>query len=223
MNETNKSTVLIAYSDNYEYIVDIADNMSRQLRNSGLNVDNLDLERTKQKRWQDLKGYQGVILISGKKKFFNFWNKKAKKFASFYIGPLEKFLLTGFFRSDPWALDSLKDPVKTNEKFGNDILKTCSFIPNYFEDLGPVLDFSHHSKLKHDDKSTLKDSAKSIAKKTGLEFEYKGVNDFRNWYRIEEICNEYVKKLLQGNKCPTCGTIIPNGANFCVSCGEKMP
>jgi len=59
--------------------------------------------------------------------------------------------------------------------------------------------------------------------KIGLEFEYKGVNDFRNWYRIEEICNEYVKKLLQGNKCPTCGTIIPNGANFCVSCGEKMP
>ena len=222
MNVTNKNIVLIAFSDNYGHITEIVDNMSRQLRSSGLMIDILNLERTKQKLWPVLNGYNGVIVISGQNKYWTFWNKKAKTFASFYVGPLENQLLTGFFRSDPWAWKNIEDPVESNKKFGNDILKACGFIPNYHEDLGPVLDFSYNSKLKHDDKKALKDQARVITKKTGLEFEYKGVNDFRDWHRIEEICTIFAKKLLHGNKCPTCGTIVPNGAKFCVSCGEKI-
>ena len=214
--------VLVTFSDNYGYINEIADNMSRKLMDLGLNVDTVDLERTKQSRWPTTNDYNGIILISGQKKMWTFWNKKAKRFASLYINPLEKEKVIGFFRSDPWAYQNLLDPVKTKEKFGKNILKSCNFIPDFYEDLGPVLDFSRKTKIKYDDRKILKDSIKSVGKKTGLEIEYKGLNDFRNWNRIEELCNEFAEQLQKGNSCPSCGSIVQKGAGFCASCGHKM-
>jgi menaquinone-dependent protoporphyrinogen IX oxidase len=217
-----KHKVLVTFSDNYGYVSEIADNISKKLIDLGLTVDTVDLERTKQKRWPTINDYNGVILISGKNKMWTFWNKNAKKFATFHVGPFEKEKTIGFFRSDPWAYQGLLDPVKMKEKFGKSILKNCNFIPDFYEDFGPVLDFSHNSKLKYDDKSALKDSAKLIAKETGLEFEYKGVNDFRDWNRIEEICDEFAEKLRKGNSCPSCASIMPKGVEFCTNCGNKM-
>ena len=95
MNELNHK-VLVIFSDNYGHVSEIADNMSRKLRESGLKVDTVDLERTKQKRWPTLNDYTGVMLISGQKKMWTFWNKKAKKFATFHVSPFEKEKLIGF-------------------------------------------------------------------------------------------------------------------------------
>ncbi|MHA1670546.1 MAG: hypothetical protein ACTSV5_08185 [Promethearchaeota archaeon] len=41
---------MVAFSDNYGHVSEIADNMSKKLRDSGLIVDIVDLERTKQSR-----------------------------------------------------------------------------------------------------------------------------------------------------------------------------
>lgn len=221
MNELNHK-VLVTFSDNYGYVSKIADNMSRKLRESGLKVDLVDLERTKQKRWPTINDYTGVILISGQKKMWTFWNKKAKRFASFHVGPFEKEKVIGFFRSDPWAYDNLLDPVKTKEKFGKRILQNCNFIPDFYEDFGPVLDFSRKTKIKSDDRKILKGCIRDVTKKTGIEIEYKGFNDFRDWNRIEEVCNEFAEKLQKGNSCASCGSIVPKGAEFCANCGNKI-
>ncbi|MBY9018366.1 MAG: hypothetical protein KGD66_05990 [Candidatus Lokiarchaeota archaeon] len=222
MNELNHK-VLVTFSDNYGHVSEIADNMSRKLIDLGLTVDTIDLERTKQKRWPTINDFNGVILISGQNKMWTFWNKKAKKFVTFYVSPFEgKNKVIGFFRSDPWAYQGISDPVKAKEKFGKNILKSFNFIPDFYDDFGPVLDFSRKSKLKHDDRSSLKGIAKEIGKKTGLEFEYKGFNDFRDWNRIEEICDEFAEKLQKGNSCSSCGNIIQKGIEFCTNCGNKM-
>ncbi|MHA1748448.1 MAG: zinc-ribbon domain-containing protein [Promethearchaeota archaeon] len=222
MNELNYR-VLVTFSDNYGHVSEIADNMSRKLIDLGLTVDTVDLERTKQKRWPTINDFNGAILISGQNKMWTFWNKKAKKFASFHLSPFEgKNKVIGFFRSDPWAYRCLLDPVKAKEKFGKNILRSFNFIPDYYEDFGPVLDFSRKSKLKYDDRSSLKGIAKEIGKKTGLEFEYKGLNDFRDWNRIEEVCDEFAEKLQKGNSCPSCGSMMPKGVEFCTNCGNKM-
>ena len=70
--------------------------------------------------------------------------------------------------------------------------------------------------------STLKDAAKMISKGTGIEFEYKGFNDFRDWNRIEEVCNEFIEQLQKGKRCAKCGSIVPFEAEFCKNCGNKM-
>jgi len=215
--------ILVVYVDKYGYVSEIADIMSRKLRESGLTVDLVDLRHTRENKWPAIIDYTGVILISaGRTKLLSFWTGRARKFASNYVGPLEKEILTGFFRSDPWEYQGLLDPVKTKEKFGKSILQICNFIPDYYEDFGPVLDFSRKSKIKRDDRKILKDSAKRVAKKTGLEFEYKGFNDFRDWNRIEEVSKLFVKQLQKGKSCSSCGNLVPDEAEFCKSCGNKM-
>jgi len=212
----------VTYVDKYGYVSEIADNMSRQIRESGLEVDLVDLRRTREKKWPAINDYAGVILISaGRTKLFSFWTGRARKFASTYVRPHEKEIITGFFKSDQWEYHGLVDPVKTKEKFGRNILQACNFIPDYYEDFGPVLDFSRKSKIKRDDRKILKDGAKRAAKKTGLEFEYKGFNDFRDWNRIEEVSKEFVQQLQKGKSCASCQSLVPEGAEFCKNCGNK--
>ena len=222
MNDINNK-ILVAYFDKYGYVNEIVDNMSRILRESGLEVDLVDLRRTRENKWPAINDYTGIILISaGRTKLLSFWTGRARKFASVHVAPFEKEKVIRFFRSDPWEYQGLTDPLKAKEKFGKSILQTCSFIPDYYEEFGPVLDFSRKSKVKRDDRNILKDAAKRLAKKTGLEFEFKGFNDFRDWNRIEEVCKEIVKELQKGNSCASCGNIVPEGTEFCSSCGNKM-
>lgn len=215
--------ILVAFVDKYGYVSEIADNMTRKFRDLGINTDIVDLRRTRENRWPSLDDYSGVILISaGRTKLLSFWTGRARKFASNYLLPVEKEKLIGLFRSDPWEYGGLLDPVSAKEKFGKNILQTCNFIPDFYEEFGPVLDFSRRSKLKRDDREILKDSAKRIAKKTGIEFEYKGLNDFRDWNRIEEVCTNFAEQLQKGKSCASCGSIVPLGVEFCKNCGNKM-
>lgn len=222
MNELNHE-IVVAYVDKYGYVSEIADYMTKIFREAGLNVDLVDLRKTKESKWPSLNDYMSIILISaGRTKLLSFWTGRARKFASIHVKPIEKEKLVGFFRSDPWEYRGLIDPIKHKEKFGKSILNVSNFIPDYYEDFGPVLDFSRKSKVKRDDRHILKDAAKSIAKKTGLEFEFKGFNDFRDWNRIEEVSREFIEKLQKGKPCASCGSIVPIGAEFCKNCGNKM-
>jgi menaquinone-dependent protoporphyrinogen IX oxidase len=222
LNEINYK-ILVVFVDKYGYVSEIADNMSRKFKDLGLKVDLVDLRRTRQSRWPTIDDYTGIILISaGRTKLLSFWTGKARKFALNYVGPLEKEKVIGFFRSDPWEYLGILNPISAKEKFAKSILKTFNFIPDYYEDFGPVLDFSRKSKIKRDDRKILKDSVKSIAKNTGIEFEYKGFNDFRDWNRIEEVCKEIAEQLQKGRSCESCGSIVPNGVEFCKNCGNKM-
>lgn len=220
MTEVNHK-VLVAYCDNYGYVSEIVDNMSRKLRDLGLLLDLVDLESTKEKNWPTINDYAGLIVISSGNGY-EFWNKKARQFAASHIEPYKKEQVIGFFESNPWSYDVLRDPVKTKEFFGKILLKTCNIIPDFYENFGPVLDFSRNSKLKHDEKRRLKKTANIIKRKTGLEFDYNGINDFRDWNQIEEICNEFAEIMQKGNSCPSCASIIPKGAEFCTNCGEKL-
>ena len=222
MNGINHK-ILVAFVDKYGYVSEIADNMTRLFREAGLNIDLVDLRKTRENRWPTLNNFTCIILISaGRTKLLSFWTGRARKFASIYVKPVEKDKVVGFFRSDPYEYGGLLDPVSNKEKFCKSIFKVSNFIPDYYEDFGPVLDFSRKSKLKRDQRDILKDSAKRMAKATGLEFEYKGFNDFRDWNRIEEVCKEIVEQLQKGKPCASCGSIIPLGAEFCKSCGNKM-
>jgi menaquinone-dependent protoporphyrinogen IX oxidase len=222
MNELDHK-ILVAFVDKYGYVSEIADNMTRKFRDLGINTDIVDLRRTRENKWPTLNEYTGIILISaGRTKLLSFWTGRARKFSSLYVGPIEKEKLIGFFRSDPWEYGGLLDPISAKEKFGKSILKVCNFIPDFYEEFGPVLDFSRKSKIKRDQRDILKDAAKMISKGTGIEFEYKGFNDFRDWNRIEEVCNEFIEQLQKGKRCAKCGSIVPFQAEFCKNCGNKM-
>jgi menaquinone-dependent protoporphyrinogen IX oxidase len=188
--------IIVAFVDKYGYVSEIADYITKIITKAGINVDLVDLRRTRESKWPNLNDYTGIILISaGRTKLLSFWTSRARKFASSYVYPIKEGKLVGFFRSDPFEKEGLMDPLNNKEKFGKKILQVSNFIPDFYEDFGPVLDFSRKSKIKRDDREILKDSAKRIAKATGLEFEYKGFNDFRNWSKIEEVCNEFIEQL----------------------------
>ena len=215
--------IIVAFVDKYGYVSEIADYMTKLITKSGINVDLVDLRRTKESQWPNLNDYTGIILISaGRTKLLSFWTSRARKFASMYVQPIKEEKLVGFFRSDPYEKEGLIDPISNKEKFGKNIFQVSNFIPDFYEDFGPVLDFSRKSKIKHDDREILKDSAKRIAKATGIEFEFKGFNDFRDWNKIEEVCNEFIEQLQKGKRCASCGSIVPLGVDFCKNCGNKI-
>jgi menaquinone-dependent protoporphyrinogen IX oxidase len=222
MTELNHK-ILVAYVDKYGYVSEIVDYMTKIISETSVNVDIVDLRRTRESKWPSLNDYTGIILISaGRTKLLSFWTGKARKFASLYVQPIEKEKLVGFFRSDPYEYGNLLDPIAHKEKFAKNILQVSNFIPDIYEDFGPVLDFSRKSELKRDDREILKDSAKRVAKATGIEFEYKGLNDFRDWNRIEEATKEFIEQLQKGKPCASCGSIVPLGDEFCNKCGSKM-
>ncbi len=221
MNTINDK-VLIAYSSKYGYIREIAGFISKQFHENGLQADLLDLGKTSVSRWNSVHDYKGIIVGAGSTTY-SVWNKKAKKFVrinSAYLNDPNK--VVGFFFSEPTRPYSLLDPIANKEKLGKSIFTNFKFLPNFYEDFGQVIDFSRKSKLKHEVRNNLKDIVKSIAKKTGLEFDYKGYNDFRDWVKIQEFTQKFSKMIIEGNICKACGMKMPLSTTFCTHCGAKM-
>jgi menaquinone-dependent protoporphyrinogen IX oxidase len=220
MNSRNKK-VLLAYDSKYGYVKDIVDSISKKLGESNLEPQIVDIARVKKKNWPIIEDYDGIIIGANAGKYKALPNKILAFMKSNLNSLNPSRIPLGIFKSDPWQLEILKDPEKIRRKFEKSLMRHFGFLPTLYKVFCPVLDFSRKSKIDRDDRKYLKPIAKKISKKTGLEFDYKGLNDFRDWQNIENFAQNF-SELINSNYCPQCGTQINSNTQFCENCGAKL-
>ncbi|MFW9942485.1 MAG: hypothetical protein ACFFFT_15710 [Candidatus Thorarchaeota archaeon] len=231
--------VLIVFSSTYGHVAEIAHEMSKSLEEKGLVVDLTDLVRTRKSKWPYMDLYDGILAgscsgntisyglqIDGRqtlrKELRNFFNINIQE-----IIQKNKFL--GVFRSNPFDLNVIISPEQADSFFEKVLIERYGFKPPMCAVFGPVIDFSRSTKLKYETRVDLRRKVKVMSKHTGIEFDMRGYNDFRDWDRIYKFSTEFAERIdsslissTPGNVCPNCGSKIESSWNFCVNCMHKL-
>jgi menaquinone-dependent protoporphyrinogen IX oxidase len=231
--------VLIVFSSTYGHIAEIAHEISKTLEEKGLAVDVTDLGRTRRNRWPNIDQYDGILAgscsgntisyglqIDGKqtlkRELRNFFNMNIQE-----IIQKNKFL--GVFRSNPFDIDVIINPEPADAFFEQVLINKYGFKPPMCAVFGPVVDFSRSTKLKYETRVDLRRKVKVLSKHTGIVFDMRGYNDFRDWDRIHNFSIEFAERLdsslipsTPGNHCPNCGGKIESTWKFCVNCMHKL-
>ncbi len=131
---------------------------------------------------------------------WSFWRKTAKNFVNIH---LDEFLNTdktlGFFYSDPRVLSLIVDPSGAKKLSEKSMMTNFGFIPKFCEDFGPAFDLAHgFKKLSPEDRDRIRRLVKKLSKETGIEFNYKGFNDFRDWNLIQEFAKNFSNDIHRG-------------------------
>ncbi|GAH14236.1 unnamed protein product, partial [marine sediment metagenome] len=137
--------------------------------------------------------------------------------------------ILGVFKSDPYDLGVILAPEAVAVSLEQNLINQYGVKPSICIQFGPVIDLSRKSKLNAETKKSLRTSIKTLMKKTGLEFDMKGFNDFRDWERIREFAEKFAEIVEKstgsserGDSCPNCGIVVDSSWNFCTSCNYKL-
>jgi len=240
-----KRKVLIAYRSRHRYVYQISREIEKILNQEGLETQLLNVRNTRTKKWPSMDEFDGILVgtwvhvgMDARRKRKNplyqtkGFPKKTKRFLRMNEIELKtKEKILGLFVSDPFLLGYLEDPIRTDERLELIMNQTLPVKANIYKTFGPVIDLSFSSELNHDDKKFLRRLVKKISKVTGLEFDYKGLNDFRDSDEIRNftirfaklVKGEVIEKENASKYCLLCGSKIENlEAKFCKSCGGKI-
>jgi menaquinone-dependent protoporphyrinogen IX oxidase len=192
--------VLVAFYSKYGYVEEIVKTISDILSGEGLQVDLLNLEKISKSKWPSIDEYNGIIVGSCMSSLMTFWKKEVKNFININ---LDKFMNTnktlGFFYSDPRILNLILNPKGAKKVSENTMNAKFGFIPKFCDDFGPAFDLAHgFKKLSPEDRDRIRGKVKKISKETGIEFNYKGFNDFRDWNKIQEFTQSFSKMIREG-------------------------
>jgi menaquinone-dependent protoporphyrinogen IX oxidase len=221
--------VAITFTSEYGYIAEIAQEMAKILADKGIFTDIVNLKKIRRNSWPMVEAYDG-ILIGSNQGFWTFLKKQSNDFLRENIHRLiEKGITTGIFMSDPNDLPSIINPELATVALENEIVKKYGFKPSICGKFGPVIDLSKSSTIKSEMKSNLRSFAKSFSRKTGIVFNMKGYNDFRDWNRIHEFTLKFANTIQSQSViteikkiCPNCGQEVESTWNNCVYCAYKL-
>lgn len=231
--------VLIVFSSTYGHVVEIAYEISKTLEEKGLAVDLTDLRKTRRNKWPYMEQYDGILAGSCSGNTISFGiqgdgrhtlRKELRNFFNINIQEIiQKNKFLGVFRSNPFDLPVIISPEQADASFEQVLIERYGFKPPICAVFGPVIDFSRSSKLKYETKQDLRKKAKMLSKRTGIEFDMKGYNDFRDWDRIHKFSIRFAEMIDSSlissasvNHCPNCGEKIESSWKFCVNCMHKL-
>ena len=244
MNMSNRK-VLIAYRSRHRYVEQIAREIAKTLNQEGLETRFLDVRNTRTKNWPSMDEFDGILVgtwvhvweFTRRKKRNLLYQtkdfpKKTKKFLTMNEIELKtKGKILGLFISDPFLLGYLEDPIGADDHLEQIMIQKLPVKADIYKIFGPVIDLSFSSHLKREDRDKLRRMVKEISKVTGLDFDYKGFNDFRDWDEIHNftmkfarlVKGEVIEKEKLDKFCSLCGSKIENPeAKFCTNCGGKI-
>ncbi|MFX1316198.1 MAG: hypothetical protein ACFE9T_10065 [Promethearchaeota archaeon] len=171
----------------------IANFIKDRLLEKGLAVVTVDVIRNQNIEVYPLEQYNGIILGVNS----GLWElKKLKK--SFLRGDLSYYKkqqrLVGYFENDvnPGPLLRMD---KNKQRLLKYLKKNLGFIPDLVEIFKPVLDFSPFSPLERDEEVMTKAFTRLVMRKKGIDIDYNGVNDFRDWDNISLFADKFVSLL----------------------------
>ena len=195
---SSKKKILVAYSSKYGYVEEIILKISDILYEKGFLVDLLNLSKINKKKWPSIEQFDGIIVGSCGSSW-KYWRKEAKNFVQTNLEKLSSTdKILGFFYSDPRILNLIIDPSGAQKAAANTMYANFGFVPKYSLDFGPAFDIAHgFKKLSPEDRDLIRRKVKVISKKTGMEFNFKGFNDFRDWNLIQDFAEQFSNDIIQ--------------------------
>jgi menaquinone-dependent protoporphyrinogen IX oxidase len=181
--------VLIIYHSNYGYVTQIANFIKDRLLEKEVAVVTVDVIRSQNIEVYPLEQYSGIILGVSQ----GLWElKKLKK--SFLEGDLSYYKKqqhpVGYFENvvNPGSLIRMD---KNKQRLLKYLKKKLGFLPDLVEIFKPVLDFSPFSPVERGELVISKAFTRLVMRKKGIEIDYKGVNDFRDWDNISLFVDKF--------------------------------
>jgi menaquinone-dependent protoporphyrinogen IX oxidase len=241
----SQRNVLIAYRSRHRYVAQIARDIGKILDQEGIKTQLLDIRKTRTKKWPSMDEFDGFLFGT----WVHVWEGVKRKYRDLLYQPksfpnvTKKFLRINelalnseekpfaIFVSDPFLLGNIIDPEGTDEHLERAVNQQLPVKADIYKTFGPVIDLSYSSHLKREDRDRLRKMVKEVSKVTGLDFNYKGLNDFRDADEIFNFTMDFaallnkdsLKKEKEYRFCSLCGNKIENPeAKFCISCGGKI-
>ncbi|MFX0211614.1 MAG: flavodoxin domain-containing protein [Candidatus Hodarchaeota archaeon] len=174
---------LIAYGTRFGATQGIAERMVEWLQENKIESDIINVKKDS---WPELSHYNGLIFGSGIK--IGQWTKEMKKFVkenkeeiNALKGPKVFFVCSGYA-----AIPERYQEIK--QEYSKKILVDLGISVDNYEAFGGVMNVSPDSPVGWLDKKILK-----IAGKKTPDFDPKGVNDSRDWIKIEQFAQEFIR------------------------------
>jgi menaquinone-dependent protoporphyrinogen IX oxidase len=162
--------------------------MSEWLQEDNIESDIIDVKKD---QWPVLDEYQGLIFGTGIK--IGQWTKEMKSFMkknkegiNMHSGPKAFFVSSGYAAIPEKYID-------IKNEYCRKVLEDIGVKIDNYEAFGGVMDVSQTSKIGWLDKKFLR-----IAGKESPNFEPNGVNDLRDWNKIEKFTRKIIHSLKKG-------------------------
>ncbi|MGQ9723698.1 MAG: flavodoxin domain-containing protein [Candidatus Jordarchaeum sp.] len=183
--------VLIAYGSRYGSTEEISQEIAKVLEKQGMQVQVVDLKKTKSKDWPSLESFDGVLVASGIR--IMKWMNEPQEFLKKHRGEFQKKeKKLGLFISSGFA-----SIPENREKAKNDwiekVMNKIGVKADIYDAFGGVYDFSESSRMGGLDKRMLKMASKGMSKEFGIEIDEKGRNDFRDWDQIRSFAEKFAE------------------------------
>lgn len=187
---SNKS-VLIVYVSPYGYVAEISEEIPKILEERGLIIQLINLEKVKRKNWPSIKDFDGILAGSCSSSSGLGLRKEIFNFLTYNLDELMKRKkIFGVFKSEPLDAYWLGKPDMMRADLEKKIIKKLGIKADICDNFGPVIDYT---KDKQDTHVPDKLSLKIISKRTGLVFDMKGYNDFRDRNRIQNFALKFTE------------------------------
>lgn len=190
--------VLIAYGTRYGSTEEISQEMGKTLEKEGLEVQLVDLKKTKSKEWPSLEPFDGVLV--GSSIAVGKWMNEPQEFLKKHkveIKKKEKIL--GIFVSCGSAMvnPSTRKPLYP-EKYENakidyleKVMAKIGIEANISDVFGGVYDFSESSRMGGFAKKMMKMGIKQMSEDLGIEIDENGKTDLRDWDQIQNFAKKF--------------------------------
>lgn len=173
------------YGTRYGATRGVAERMAEWLNESNIDSTVINIKKD---QWPDLSSYNGLIIGSGikigqwTKEMKNLLNTKKEEINTF-SGPKVFFVCSGYA-----AIPEKYQEIK--EEYCKKALEDIGVNVDNYEAFGGIMDVSKSSKQSWVNRQILR-----VAGKENPEFNPKGINDSRDWDKIEEFTQEFIQKL----------------------------
>ncbi len=181
--------VLIAYGSRYGSTEEISQEIAKVLENQGLEVQIVDLKKTKSKDWPPIEPFDGVLVGSGIR--IMKWVREPQEFLSKHKGEFPKKKLGIFISSGFASIPGNREKAK--QDWIEKVMEKVGVKADLYDAFGGVFDFSQSSRMGGLDKRMLKMAAKGMSKEFDMKIDEKGRNDFRDWNQIRSFAEKFAK------------------------------
>lgn len=174
--------ILIAYGSEYGSTAEIAERIGEILRDKGIKITLLNVNKQKKIVQQDLDEYTGFLLGSGI--YAGGWSNKMKKFLKKNATQMKRKTVAGFAVCGEVHNPERIDIARTN--FVDNYLKKYNITPDFGVALAGVVDLSPTTQYNKLEQKIIrlinkKDPVVSLTER----------NDFRDWEQVHKFAEEF--------------------------------
>lgn len=190
--------VLIAYGTRYGSTEEISKEIGAILKKEGLEVQLVDLKKTKAKEWPSLENFDGVL--AGSSIAMGKWMNEPQEFLKKHKAEIQKKeKIFGLFVSCGSAMvnPSTREPLypekceKAKSDYLEKVMAKIGIEANIYDAFGGVYDFSESSRMGGFAKKMMKMGIKQMSEDYGIEIDENGKTDFRDWDQIQNFAKKF--------------------------------